>query len=243
MTEAAEFKVRPLGPPLTYTLTVAETGLPTGVAWAVSFGATGASGTGPALTVAGLNGTAPFVVPPVLTAPGTRFVSNLTGIAETVTGNRSIALIFTEQFELVVTGSQGGSVSPSSEWLAPGASITLHATPNATSVFANWTGTGMGAYSGTTSAPTLTVSGPVNELATFTPRPAPATAAGTTTGLPSWFGWGLFAALLAAGSAGGLAFGRRQRPPAAEETEPESAPEGGSDGSTAHEVFESTSDP
>lgn len=176
-TETAQFAVRPPSIPATFILNVSESGLPAGASWNVSVGTTGAVGTSGWLLIDGLNGTYPISVPDVYAGVGVRFVAGALASNETtVTANRSLSVSFTEEFALTVTASFGGDARASSGtpsgWVAQGATVTLTAVAsNASYEFANWTGTGTGAYTGPAATTTVTVTGPVSELATFVPVP------------------------------------------------------------------------
>ena len=95
-----------------------------------------------------------------------------------------------------------GVAKPSSGWYAPGSQLALNATPNGDWLFANWSGTGAGAYTGLDAQHQITVNGPITEVATFIP---PAPAAKTITS--SWTSTTLIGGLAVAGIAIGLIVG------------------------------------
>ena len=66
-----------------------------------------------------------------------------------------------------VNPSGGGTVTPSSGWQNPGASITLTANDATGYAFSSWNGTGNGAYSGFNDPAIVKMNGPVNETANF----------------------------------------------------------------------------
>ena len=74
---------------------------------------------------------------------------------------------FTTQYYLTMTNSVGGSVSPASGWLYSGSIVNLGATPTTGFIFSNWAGSGSGSYSGTTASPSITMNGPITEMANF----------------------------------------------------------------------------
>lgn len=246
LTVTGQFKVIPIGPPALFGLTVTETGLPTGLAWNVSVGTNGASGPTASLKIANLNGTYTVTVPTVASGVGTRWMANETTISGvSVVQNQSIAITFTEQFEVTVTSGSGGSITPAGQsWVGTGGPLTLTATANATSSFINWTGSGSGAYTGTAATTTITVTGPISELANFGPvykTPPNQVTGSTTAGMP--LALGLLVALLIAGLVVGLIVGgRRRSPPAAppEEWQPASAEEPGVPASVYEETPETT---
>jgi len=208
VSEVATFGVAPAPAPLTYVLTLEPEGLPASAGWNVTVGAsTGVSATGP-IAVAGLNGSYTITVPVVVTGPGTRFVNSTGTFNVDVTGNLTVVVGFSAEYLVSVTGSVGGTVGPAGGWVAPGTTVTLSATPQSGYVFVNWSGTGTGAYSGNATGPTITVNGPVSEVARFVQpaAPAPSTGSSSTTGLP--IAIGLFVVLLAVGLVAGVLLGR-----------------------------------
>jgi hypothetical protein len=95
-------------------------------------------------------------------------------------------------------------------WETKGSPVTLTATPGTGSLLVSWNGTGSGAVNQTGGVVTLTVTGPVDERATFAPAYPIIKTGSTTAGVPIAFG--LLAVLLVIGLVVGLLVGRR-RPP------------------------------
>jgi BNR repeat protein/List-Bact-rpt repeat protein len=234
VTESATFGPRPPSTPATFVLTINESGLAFGTSWSVTGAGAGGSATGRTLVVAGLNGTYTIVASPVVVGPGVRFVpSSLAGYPETVGSNRSITIVFHAEYLLTVTATAGGSAGPASSWWNASASAPLTETPAAGYRFVGWTGNGTGAYNGTTASPSVTVGGPVFEVAQFTSTaPGPSSSGGTGS-----FGGSLLLALvvLAVGAAallGAVVLARRRRegrspgapPPASEGASTEAPP-------------------
>ena len=218
VTETPLFALLVLPPPRTFSLTVSETGLPSGVTWGAATGPHGASGTG-TLVLSGLNGTYTVGVPMVLGATDVRYAPSGEGsFTERVTSNISLSVVFTTQYLVSVTASAGGTATPSSQWWNASATVSLAAVANASSTFLNWSGTGPGAYSGTSASPMVTVTGPVREVATFAPK-APVSSSGTS-GVTSYaLPVGLLLGLLVVGLLVGLVVGRSRQPrPAASDT-------------------------
>ncbi|MGA8275503.1 MAG: hypothetical protein WB852_04325 [Thermoplasmata archaeon] len=214
VTEAAVFAPRVIPAPATFTLTLSETGLPTGTTWSASIGANGASGTGD-LVLTGLNGTYTVVVSNVLGSVGVRYVpGNATGYSSVVTTNTTLSVTFTTQYSLSVAATAGGTVTPSSEWVDSGGTVTLAATPSTSYEFTNWSGTGTGAYSGTNANPVLTVTGPVSEIATFVPT-ASLSKSSSSSGGSELLAIALLLVLLVVGLVVGLLIARL-RPPSSE---------------------------
>jgi Divergent InlB B-repeat domain len=214
VTETPVFAPRVLAPPATFTLTVTETGLPSGTTWSSSIGSNGASGTA-ALVLSGLNGTYTVVVPTVLGGTGVRYVPGNGGnYSSDVTHNASLVVSFTTQYAVTVLATPGGTATPSSAWVTSGATVNLVATANSSYQFVNWTGTGNGAYSGTVATDALVVSGPVSEFATF--APSSSSHAASAGGVSDWIlPIGLLVVLLIVGLVIGLVLSRGRRPPTA----------------------------
>ncbi len=79
---------------------------------------------------------------------------------------------FTTQYYLTTGyGAGGSSVSPGGEWCNSGASVTLSATPASGYSFSSWTGSGTGSYSGSSPSPSITMNGPISEMANFKANP------------------------------------------------------------------------
>jgi hypothetical protein len=235
--ETAQFLAKPVLPPTVFTLTATETGLPAGTAWQLVVGTTGGSGSSVDLLVGGLNGSYLVTAPTVFPSAGVRWVSNVTNLSIPISANRTLAVGYWEQFQVTVAATAGGSASVGSDWVNASGTLTLSATPNATSVFVGWNGTGIGSYNGTDPNPTLTVFGPISEQATF----APSSSGGSTPGSGPSGSSGevtaviILVALLLAGLAVGLLLGRRQ-PPAAESPAPEGPAPADSEPTTAADV-------
>lgn len=81
----------------------------------------------------------------------------------------SLSEAYTHQFyaDFAVNDPRGGSVSQSSGWLEAGSSLHASAIPNSQWQFETWNGSGVGAFSGTSSVIDVTVKGPLTEVATF----------------------------------------------------------------------------
>ena len=67
------------------------------------------------------------------------------------------------QYYLTMSAGAGGTVSPSSEWVNSGSSVTITATPHSGYYFSSWSGTGTGSYSGSSSSQTITVNNAITE--------------------------------------------------------------------------------
>lgn len=209
--EFAEFQAiaRPPGP--TFSLTVTETGLPTGTIWGLLIGDQSATGTTTALTVSGLDGTYNVSVPASTVAAGVRYVaSGIPSSPQSVLVNSTLAVTFQEEFWVGVGASTGGSLGVASGWTTAGAPVTLSATAAAGWTFVAWVGAGAGNYSGSSASATFTPSGPVNETASFQPVAAPSTGSSPTIGLTGSIA--VFVILVVVGVALVAAFRRRSPP-------------------------------
>jgi hypothetical protein len=68
---------------------------------------------------------------------------------------------------MAVSPSGGGSVSPSSGWYNSGTNVGISESPSTNYVFDDWTGSGTGSYSGTSTSATITMSAPITETANY----------------------------------------------------------------------------
>ncbi|MDG7044489.1 MAG: hypothetical protein JRN19_04365 [Nitrososphaerota archaeon] len=95
-----------------------------------------------------------------------RWVTSQTtsGLAES---NLTIRFAYQEEYYLTMVAGTGGTVAPSSGWVNAGQSVTITATPSAGYSFSSWTGTGAGSYSGPNNPATITMNGPITEIANF----------------------------------------------------------------------------
>jgi len=82
---------------------------------------------------------------------------------QTVTVNYDVQYYLTVQANPV----NGGSTGPPSGWQNAGGSVQIAAAPNPGFNFVGWTGSGPGSYSGSVNPVTVTMNGPVTEIASF----------------------------------------------------------------------------
>lgn len=184
LVESAAFA--PL-PGARFNLTFEETGLPAGTWWSVDLGGTGHASDATSLSAGDLwpytapdhNGDYSLSVPDVFlnSTNLTRFVPQT--LPSVIATNGSITAPVVVQFQAqslfqldalqggVVEGTFNGAPTGSSEWIPLGSSVSFVATPNPGYTFAGWVGTGPGAYTGTDESPTISVLGPVTEVASF----------------------------------------------------------------------------
>jgi hypothetical protein len=73
----------------------------------------------------------------------------------------------TTQHQIVVNADPGGQVAPFSEWNDQGTVVSLEAHPDLRFEFDGWIGSGPGSYTGPNNPTTVTVLGPITELAQF----------------------------------------------------------------------------
>lgn len=212
----AQFGPAPVVVAATYSLTVNESGLPSGTSWQVALTpGHGASGTSLALVVDGLSGSYTLIVPTVYLGSGVRFVPTLIGPAHPViTSNTSESVAFQEEFLVSVSVSATGQPSTTNDsWVAAGRAfqLTAPASPVAGLEFEGWQGSGAGSYTGSSPSVPLHPSGPVTETATFA---AATVSASTSASLFDWAALGIIVAVLVTvGVAEGLLLGRRRRKP------------------------------
>jgi hypothetical protein len=221
-SEVASFVAIPVPPTLTFGLTVTETGLAVGTSWSVEVGTSGfASSTG-LVAVELSNGTYALELPIVAGPAGVRFLPDPMFTNVTVAGGPAATTVsYSTEYFVTVAASVGGSVNVSSGWFANGTVLSIAATAaNASETFANWTGSGAGAYTGPMAAITITVAGPVFESAAFAPATSTVPTHGTSSGSSSNNGLlvsiGLLVGLLVVGVVVGMLLLRR-RPPSAPE--------------------------
>lgn len=88
-------------------------------------------------------------------------------------GSGIVTVNYQPEYWLSVASGAGGSSTPPSEWVHSGASVTLNETPDPGYYFVGWTGGGGGSTTSSQANPTIRPTGPVTELATFAPTPAP----------------------------------------------------------------------
>ena len=83
-------------------------------------------------------------------------------------GNATFTATFDTEYQLTMNGGgAGGTVTPSTSWRTPGEVVSISATPNVAYNFLGWEGTGSGSYTGSNNPTTVTMNGPVTELALF----------------------------------------------------------------------------
>jgi len=225
VTEIAEFT--PLSPVVAprYTATfVASLLFLAGTSWTISNATASMSSTSADIVVTGLaSGTYSFTVGAAIAPTGTtRYVPISTTVTVTVHANTSQPVPFASQYRLSVSSVGPGTATPSSEWAASGAPVSLSAAPGVGANFLGWAGTGVGSYTGPNENATISVSGPLTEIASFANAPPSVT---TTTGSSSgpwsnpivWVGLGLVGLVIGVAIGVVVARGRQPPPPARED--------------------------
>lgn len=110
---------------------------------------------------------------PQVGGPGTQYVwtswTDGGAITHTVTPSASTTFTanFQTQYQLTMQAGPGGTVAPSSGFLASGSSVSISASANSGYVFNGWTGSGSGSYTGSSNPASITMNGPITEAAQF----------------------------------------------------------------------------
>ena len=91
------------------------------------------------------------------------------------TTNTTYTATFTEQYYLTMNAGTGGKVTPTSGWKNSGTTVSIAATAVNNTLasynFSSWSGAGTGSYSGTNNPASITMNGPITEVASFTQNP------------------------------------------------------------------------
>jgi hypothetical protein len=164
-----------------------------GTEWSVTFGGQGYSAMGSRLTISGLSlGTYGLQLNSATSPSGlVQYRATATDpVAFTVKGNATIDVAYSEYYWVSVSASVGGTVNPAPGWYAGGSVLYLVASPNATYSFGGWTGSGPGNYSGSNTTAALFVSGPLTEVAAFSPNAGATTATTIWQNPDTWIGLG-----------------------------------------------------
>jgi hypothetical protein len=116
--------------------------------------------------------------PLVVTANAKRYVwASTSGLSKgqsssslMINGPGSVTAAYTTQYYLTVqvSPSSAGTASPLSGWYSAGATVSISVKANAGYTFQRWIGTGLGSYSGTKEATSITMNGAITETADLT---------------------------------------------------------------------------
>lgn len=244
VTEVAQFLPQASALPATFSVSVEESGLPSGISWSVVVGGSSITGSGSSLTVALPNGSYAVSVPNVTAGYGLRYAPTSAATTATVSGaSAMLTVTFAEQFWVAVSAGSGGATSTASGWVASGTAVELSATPAAGQQFAGWVGSGSGSYSGASATQSITPTGPVNETATFQPVAATSSSS-SASDLGLAVGVAIAVALVGATAVYLLLRRGRSRPPApgAAAEAPTRAAEEPNDGENPPDPAETASD-
>lgn len=153
-----------------FNVTFTESGLPSGTPWSVDLNGTTQSGGGSTITFYLVNGTQPYtVLTPVSGGTGVRYVASPNNGTVTVQGGAVAKSVpYSLQYELTASASPGTAaavVTPTLLWTAPASVVQVGVAPGPSWAFAMWSGVGTGSYSGPQNPASVTLNGPVVEVA------------------------------------------------------------------------------
>ncbi|MCI4346502.1 MAG: hypothetical protein L3K07_07110 [Thermoplasmata archaeon] len=208
LNETAEF-----APFATFSVTFGETGLPAPTSWGVVLNGVPYATVSANLTVRVPNGSYSWSAPVVAgVAAGLRFAPSLPNGTFTVGGapmRVQVPFTLSALVQVSVSPSGGGVAGPSSGWYTVGSTILLIEEAANGYSFTGWQGTGSGSFTGSDQGISLTVDGPISEVATFE---AGATSSLWHSTIPVWFAAVLVALAAVAGMLVALlVLGRRRR--------------------------------
>jgi hypothetical protein len=162
------------------TVSFQATNLAVGTTWAITFNNTVYSASVPWINVTTRPGTFQVSADTAVSTSGTTgYVPEIGAENISVATGGTYMIPYVPAYELLVTASAGGFVSVQggslqsqvTVWEAAGSPVDLKAMPTSGYLFIGWNGTGPGSYSGTSTGPSITVSGPIVETAGFFPLP------------------------------------------------------------------------
>ncbi|MBI3766741.1 MAG: hypothetical protein HY277_09620, partial [Ignavibacteriales bacterium] len=78
---------------------------------------------------------------------------------------------FTTQYFLTMSSNPGGTALPPSNWFNKGQIVTIIGVPDSKYNFSVWSGTGNGSTNSTSDTATVTMNGPISEIANFVRKP------------------------------------------------------------------------
>ena len=174
---------------VTYTVTLTETGLPSGTSWPVTLNGVTKTSTGSSISFTEPNGTYAYTVStPISGVAGVRYVTASSGSVTVNSNNPAVSVPYVPQYYLATysSPSAGGTTSPLSGWYNADSTVTISATLVSGYAFISWTGTGTGSYTGTSASHTITMGTPITEIANFDKLYA---ITFTESGLPSGTEW------------------------------------------------------
>jgi hypothetical protein len=119
---------------------------------------------------------------------GTRYIyrswSDGRAMTHGVAPNRdtTFTIFFNRQYFLTMGVDSGGTVTPVPDYHDSGSVVNISATAASGFIFSNWTGSGIGSYSGASNPVAVTMGGPITEIAHFTRFSAQVTVETVPTG-------------------------------------------------------------
>lgn len=153
---------------MAYDVYFNETGLHGGLSWEVTLNGSKVSGTGQSLEFKEINGSYEYNISIVYGNIGSRFVATeYSGIVVVSGSGVTVNVTFVIQYHVSVSVIGGGKVSPGSGWYNSSSKVNLSAVPDTGFAFLRWNGTGSGNYTGNSSSASITVAGPITEVASF----------------------------------------------------------------------------
>ncbi|MCI4319799.1 MAG: hypothetical protein L3K23_06685 [Thermoplasmata archaeon] len=176
VSELAVFAPIIIPPPMRYSWSFQATpGFPAGTSWSLALNGVDYSSETNYLNVTGLlAGSYAVTVSTVSSTDGQTEWRPVAPAPLHLSANGSSQVAFGAYYWFSIRAVGPGTVTPSSDgWFAAGSSVTLVASATAPALFAGWTGSGTGSYTGPLNQSQIHVNAPVSEVATFVP-PAPA---------------------------------------------------------------------
>ncbi len=156
---------------VSYPVTFSEVGLDVGQEWSVTLNGITENSSASTIDYLEPNGTYTYSVgTPIRAAAGVRYVDGSpTGSFALTSAGLTQPVNFTQQFRLttIVLPHGAGSIDPAGGWFDASSSVLLGALANSSHAFHSWTGSGDGAYNGSSNPANITLYGPINETANF----------------------------------------------------------------------------
>ncbi len=180
-------------PETNYPLSFVWTNPSPGITWSVDVGGISISSTASTITFNETNGTYPYrIETPISGGTGVQYVVTSSASGNITVGTKPVTepVTYGTQYYLTMGASPSGSatLSPANGWENSGASVSISATPKSGYTFRSWSGEGSGNYTGGANPASVTMNGPVSEVANlvFTGTSA---VSFLESGLPSGTNW------------------------------------------------------
>ena len=155
----------------TYRVNISEVNLAHGTSWSITLDGSTITTTSPTIFLNESNGEYTFTVrTPIAGSTGVQFAASPSaGSYSVASAPRNVTINFTEQYSLTtsVSPSNAGTISPTSGWYNASGSLSLNALASPDHEFAEWNGSGSGAYNGTANPAPVVMNGPLFEQANF----------------------------------------------------------------------------